>query len=151
MSQKQIRFGKIFSEDDFHSFIKQFSTSGILKSTYKVSKEVYLGGCSIESLQRHVTERDARNGQVFWGLYADKGIKKLDNNYPLLWSTSSGTYGSHTMAVCGYKYYSKTSGWWIFKVTSYKLFYELRDGHSTDPRFYDILGHVGFSSIISLD
>lgn len=36
-------------------------------------------------------------------------------------------------------------------VTSYKLFYELRDGHSTDPRFYDISGHVGFSAIIYLD
>lgn len=64
MSQKQIRFGKIFSEDDFHSFIKQFSTSGILKSTYKMSKEVYLGGCSIDSLQRHVTERDVKSGQI---------------------------------------------------------------------------------------
>ena len=64
MSQKQIMFGKIFSEDDFHSFIKQFSTSGILKSTYKMSKEVYLGGCSIDSLQRHVTERDVKSGQI---------------------------------------------------------------------------------------
>lgn len=27
-------------------------------------KEVYFRGCSIESLQRHVTERDALNGQV---------------------------------------------------------------------------------------
>lgn len=35
--------------------------------------------------------------------------------------------------------------------SSYKLFYGLRDGHSADPRFYDISGHVGFSAIISLD
>lgn len=64
MSQKQIRFGKISSEDDFHSLIKKFSTSGILKSTYKVSKEVYLGGCSIDSLQRYVAERDVKSGQI---------------------------------------------------------------------------------------
>ena len=88
---------------------------------------------------------------VAWGIYADTATRKIDSGYPLLWSTSSGTYNSHTMAVCGYKYYSKTSGWWIFKVTNYKLFYELRDGHSTAPRFFDISGHVGFSAIISLE
>lgn len=64
MSQKHLKFGKILSEDDFHSFIKQFSTSGILNSTYKVSKEVYFGGCSFDSLQRHVTEKDVDSGQI---------------------------------------------------------------------------------------
>lgn len=88
---------------------------------------------------------------IFWGLYADKGVKKIDSGYPLLWSTSSGTYGSHTMAVCGYKYYYKTCGWWIFKYTKFKLFYELRDGHSENARYYDISGHIGFSAIISLE
>ncbi|MDE7297137.1 MAG: hypothetical protein K2N84_07735 [Clostridia bacterium] len=88
---------------------------------------------------------------VAWGGYANAATKKLDDGYPLLWSTSSGTYGSHTMAVCGYKYYTKTSGWWIFKSTKYKLFFELRDGHSTAPRFFDLSGHVGFSAIISLE
>ena len=70
---------------------------------------------------------------------------------PLLWSTSSGTYGSHTMAVCGFKYYSKTTSWWTFSSTNYVLFYELRDGHSTQPRFFDMTGHYGFAAIINLN
>lgn len=64
MSQQHLRFGIITSENDFCSFVKQFSSLGIIKSTYNLSKEVYFSGCSIESLQRHVTEKDARNGQV---------------------------------------------------------------------------------------
>lgn len=91
------------------------------------------------------------NEHVVWALYMDAGTMKLDSGYPLLWSTSNDTYGSHTMAVCGYKYYSKTEGWWIFKNTQKKLFYELRDGHTTEARFYDMTDHVGFSAIISLE
>lgn len=64
MSQQHLRFGIITSKNDFCSFVKQFSSLGIIKSTYNLSKEVYFSGCSIESLQRHVTEKDARNGQV---------------------------------------------------------------------------------------
>lgn len=64
MSQQHLRFGIITSENDFCSFVKQFSSLGIIKSTYNLSKEVYFSGCSIESLQRHVTEKDARNRQV---------------------------------------------------------------------------------------
>lgn len=64
MSQQHLRFGIITSENDFCSFVKQFSSLGIIKSTYNLSKEVYFSGYSIESLQRHVTEKDARNGQV---------------------------------------------------------------------------------------
>lgn len=64
MSQQHLKFGIITSENDFCSFVKQFSSLGIIKSTYNLSKEVYFSGCSIESLQRHVTEKDARNGQV---------------------------------------------------------------------------------------
>lgn len=64
MSKQHLKFGIITSENDFCSFVKQFSSLGIINSTYKLSKEVYFSGCSIESLQRHVTERDARNGQV---------------------------------------------------------------------------------------
>ena len=61
----------------------------------------------IEYTAKYYNHKVNAKEHVSWGLYADKGTKKLDNNYPLLWSTSSGTYGSHTMAVCGYKYYSK--------------------------------------------
>lgn len=137
------RFPKLYTTVRKHvdSKYKQVNDGGSIYNTSEI----------IEYTAKYYNHKVNAKKHVSWGLYADKGTKKLDNNYPLLWSTSSGTYGSHTMAVCGYKYYSKTSGWWIFKVTSYKLFYELRDGHSTDPRFYDISGHVGFSAIISLD
>ena len=105
----------------------------------------------IEYIAHYYNHKINAKEHVCWGFYMDKGTKKIDKNYPLLWSTSSGTYGLHTMAVCGYKYYSKTSGWWIFKVTKHVLFYELRDGHNDKPRFFDMSGHIGFSAIISLD
>lgn len=120
---------------------KQIDNGGTISDTSEI----------IEYTANYYNHKINAKEHVFWGPYADKGTNKIDNNYPLLWSTSSGTYGSHTMAVCGYKYYSKTSGWWIFKVTYYKLFYELRDGHAEDPRYFDISGHVGFSAIISLE
>lgn len=88
---------------------------------------------------------------VFWGLYMNTATKKLDEGLPLIWATLSGTYGSHSMAVCGYRYYYKTTGWWIFKFTNYKLFYELRDGHNLAPRYYDMSGHIGFAAIVSLE
>ncbi|MBQ2717538.1 MAG: hypothetical protein IJF75_02930 [Clostridia bacterium] len=88
---------------------------------------------------------------VAWVAHADSATKKIDQGYPLLWSTLNGTYDSHTMAVCGYNYYSRTSGWWIFKTTKYKLFYAIKDGHATETRYYDMSGHVGFSAIIALE
>ena len=90
---------------------------------------------------------------IAWGLYTDTATKKIDSGYPVLWSTSNDTYGSHTMAVCGYKYYWKTTGWWIFKTASYKLFFEIKDGWVGNgaSRYYDISGHAGFSAIISLE
>ena len=82
-----------------------------------------------------------------WGYYADAVAKNIENNIPSIWSTSNDTYGSHSMAVNGYKYYQKTTKFWIFTSVKTKLFYELRDGHTSEPRFYDISGHVGFSCI----
>lgn len=87
----------------------------------------------------------------FWGFYTDTGTYKIDSGLPLIWSTTNDTYGCHSMAVCGYKYYYRTTGWWIFKITQYKLFYELRDGHNDTPRYYDMSGHFGFSVITSLE
>ena len=68
-----------------------------------------------------------------------------------IWSTSNDTYGSHTMAGCGYRLYSRRAGFWIFTHDEYKLFFELRDGHSDEPRYYDVQGHVGLSAIIFLN
>ncbi len=84
---------------------------------------------------------------IFWSFYVDKGTQQIDQNRPLVWSTSRNTYEEHSMAVCGYKYYSKVTGWWIFKSTKYKLFYELRDGHTAEPRFFDMSGYTGASAL----
>lgn len=86
-----------------------------------------------------------------WGSYMDSGVSKIESGLPIIWSTASGTYGSHTMAVCGYKYYEKKSSWWIFSNTSTVLFYELRDGYVAQPRYYDMSAYVGFGGIISLE
>ena len=55
------------------------------------------------------------------------------------------------MAGCGYKIYCKTSGWWLFKSTSYKYFYEIRDGHSSLPRYFDLSAWSGFGGMVLLD
>lgn len=86
-----------------------------------------------------------------WAYYYSSGCKEIDNGKPLLWSTSTGTYGSHTMAVCGYKTFEKKTGWWIFQSVDTKVFYELRDGHSPSARYYDMSGHIGFAGIVSVE
>lgn len=136
-------FPTLYTEIRKHinSKYKQINDGGSIFATSEI----------IEYIAKKYGYRVNAQEHVFWGLYADQGTKKINSGYPLLWSTSNDTYSSHTMAVCGYKYYSKTSGWWIFKITRYKLFYELRDGHEADPRFYDMSGHIGFSAIISLE
>ena len=125
-----------------NSKYKQIDDGGSIYKTSKIIEEVAKKyGCTVNAKEH-----------IFWGIYSsNEGIKKLNNDIPLLWSTSSCTYGAHTMAVCGYKSYSKVTGWWSFKSTQYKLFYELRDGHETAPRFYDMSGHFGFGAIISLE
>ena len=87
---------------------------------------------------------------LMWKVFASGSEIILDQGGPLLWSTSNDTYGSHTMAVCGYRLYSKTTGWWIFQNKENKLFYEIKDGHTTDSRFFDISGYSGFAAIVSL-
>lgn len=82
-----------------------------------------------------------------WGAYADYVKYKIDKNIPCIWATKGDTYGAHSMAVCGYKYYKKTRKFWIFSYSTYKLFYELRDGHLDVPAYYDISGHIGISCL----
>ena len=93
-------------------------------------------------------------GTVAAGLYGSSGIKAINKGFPFGLCTSvasNGGYGNHIMAGCGYKVYSKTTGWWIFKMTSYKYFYELRDGHGDDIRYFDLSNWIGFGGIILLD
>lgn len=64
MGQQTLKYGKIKSENDFRSFVKQFSVLSILKCTYEISKEVYIKGFSIDSLKRHIIEKDVKNGNI---------------------------------------------------------------------------------------
>jgi hypothetical protein len=57
----------------------------------------------------------------------------------------------HTMAVAGYENWSKTSGWWIFKSTEYRIFAELRDGHTVNPRYFDFHAYVGLAAFVRFD
>lgn len=93
-------------------------------------------------------------GTVAAGLYGSSGITAVNKKLPFVLCTSSVSnagYGNHLMAGCGYRVYKKTSGWWIFKVTSYKYFYELRDGHNNDARYFDLSAWTGFGGIVLLD
>ncbi|MGM9969779.1 MAG: hypothetical protein ACI35S_05220 [Anaeroplasma sp.] len=93
-------------------------------------------------------------GTVAAGLYGGSGITAINKGLPFVLCTSSASnagYGNHLMAGCGYKIYSKTSGWWVFKSTSYKYFYELRDGHSASEVYFDLSAWTGFGGIVLLD
>ncbi len=91
------------------------------------------------------------NVSVLWGYTYNNVISSIDRGDAFIWSTSNDTYGSHTMAGCGYKQYIKETKIWFVTHSEYKLFYELRDGHSKEARYYDVNGHVGFSAIIFLE
>ena len=78
--------------------------------------------------------------QYNWSLYTDCLVYEILNGRPALFFTLTGTYGSHAMAVCGFKYYKMTKKYWIFTQTSYKVFFELKDGHSKDSRWFDASG-----------
>lgn len=93
-------------------------------------------------------------GTIAAGLYGGCGITAIDKELPFALCTASVSnagYGDHLMAGCGYKTYSKTTGWWIFKTTSYKYFYELRDGHSSGKIYFDLSAWTGFGGIVLLD
>ena len=76
---------------------------------------------------------------------AEKTINRGD---VFLWSTSNGTYGSHTMAGCGYRIYKMTVKHWFFTQTSYLMFFEIRDGWLKDPRYFDVSGHSFANALI---
>ena len=86
-----------------------------------------------------------------WQYYMYDGFAEIDKGIPLIWSTSSGTYGSHTMVVCGYKCFQKTTGWWIFQSVDTKVFYELCDGWNDYPTYFDMSGHWWFSGLVSIE
>lgn len=75
-----------------------------------------------------------------WCFYADYIVNEISNSRPALWFTLYDTYGSHAMAVCGYKYYKRERKFGFFTYSIYKLFYELKDGHAKESRWFDISG-----------
>ncbi len=83
---------------------------------------------------------------ITWGAFNYK--ERLDDNKPLMWSTSTNTYGSHTMAVFGYKTYRKATQvlWW----TEYDYVYliQLSDGWVTYMRYMDLNAYVGFAAFM---
>lgn len=82
--------------------------------------------------------------EVNWANYAFEFYKEIDSHRPLLWSTlSSETYGSHTMAVSGYKYYSKNDKWWIFDKVKTISFAEIQDGWGKETRYFDLNAYSG--------
>lgn len=61
---KNIKFRSITNEKEFCSLLKQFSVTGILKSTYEISKEIFFKNCSIKTLKQHVSEYDSKTGKL---------------------------------------------------------------------------------------
>ena len=86
-----------------------------------------------------------------WSSHVDEVANKIDSSIPSLWSTSCDTYGSHTMAVCGYRYYTRTTGWWVFQKKETKVLFEIRDGWSNEPKFFDMSGYQGFAALVTLN
>ena len=88
------------------------------------------------------------NTHFNWKLYIYPLIKNLDDGYPLLWPTSTDTYGAHTMIVVGYSKYEKRERTflWFYK-TRHKIFYQIIDGWNREPVYYDMNRHIGPSII----
>ncbi len=90
---------------------------------------------------------------VFYTLLtsSSNALNSINKGYPFLWGTFGDTYDNHLMMGCGYKTYSKTTGWWIFKVTSYKTFYEVKDGWNAPSRFFDVNGYYFLGTVLTFN
>ena len=68
---------------------------------------------------------------------------RIDNGEAILWSTENSALGDHTMLVAGYDIYLKETRVLFFTYKTYKNFFEIRDGWSNEPRYYDFNGWNG--------
>jgi hypothetical protein len=68
---------------------------------------------------------------------------RINDDEAILWSTLGSVYGNHTMMVAGYDIYLKETKVLFLTIRTYKNFFELRDGHSIYPRYYDFNGTNG--------
>ena len=65
MSKKCLRISELNSTEDYISFIRQFSSSLIIKKVYEISKEIYFTNLDVNNLFRHISRRDIRSGNNF--------------------------------------------------------------------------------------
>lgn len=72
---------------------------------------------------------------------------RIDNGEAILWSTLGSAYGNHTMFVAGYDIYVKETRILFVTYRTYKDFFEIRDGWSTSPRYYDFNGINGGTTL----
>ncbi len=72
---------------------------------------------------------------------------RIDNGEGILWSTINSAYGNHTMFVAGYDIYLKETRFLFFTIKTYKNFFELRDGHNEEARYYDFNGLNGGTTL----
>lgn len=72
---------------------------------------------------------------------------RIDNGEAILWSTLGSAYGNHTMFVAGYDIYVKETKILFVTYRTYKEFFEIRDGWSTSPRYYDFNGINGGTTL----
>lgn len=60
------------------------------------------------------------------------------NSNPIIFATSTGVYGSHQIAVFGYRFYRLNKKVLWFDVTEWKCILDVLDGWSADRRYFDI-------------
>lgn len=100
---------------------------------------VYQTSAIIENVAKiHDYKVDAQE-ETMYKFHLDKGVDELNNNIPLCYSVlGDETYGSHTMAVCGYRKYQGKKKVMFFETTNTVLLYELADGWSFNKMYYDM-------------
>lgn len=62
---------------------------------------------------------------------------------PIIFATSTGVYGSHQIAVFGYRFYRIDNKVLWFNVTEWKCILDVFDGWSKDKRYFDITDYNG--------
>lgn len=76
--------------------------------------------------------------------YIQEFINEINNNSPMLLSViGNSVYGDHTMAACGYEEWKVTNKVWIFSFVKNIVLAKVKDGWSTDDRYFNFDTHHG--------
>lgn len=87
--------------------------------------------------------------EINWQVHLNDYISEINRDMPLMWSIMGGDYnGPHTMCVAGYQIWSRTSGWWIFQKKEYINLAEVRDGWTTEQRYFDFKAFVSSGAFV---